>query len=52
MDVQYVDTYSLFFDLKILWRTIIKVVKREGISQKGYVSTIEFFGNNNEKEKP
>lgn len=44
MDVQYVDTNSPLFDIKILCLTLIKVVKREGISQKGHVSTVEFVG--------
>lgn len=32
MDVYYVDHLSLGLDLKILWTTILKVLKREGIS--------------------
>jgi len=31
-DVWYVDNLSLKLDVKILWLTIIKVLKREGIS--------------------
>lgn len=31
-DVEYLKLRSFFFDLKILWRTFIKVVRREGVS--------------------
>ena len=32
-DVEYVNNVSLFFDIRILFETVIKVVKREGIGQ-------------------
>lgn len=44
LDVWYVDNLSLGLDIKILWRTIIKVLKREGISQKGNETMEKFTG--------
>ena len=46
LDVWYVDHVSFWLDLKILWRTIIKVFAREGISQEGQ-ATMEIFKGNN-----
>lgn len=34
-DVWYVDHWSLALDLKILWLTLLRVVRREGISHDG-----------------
>ena len=45
-DVYYVDNISFLLDMKILWITIIKVFKREGISQKGQATTEKFNGKN------
>jgi lipopolysaccharide/colanic/teichoic acid biosynthesis glycosyltransferase len=47
LDVWYVDHWSLWLDLKILLLTIWKVLKREGISQDGYVAMEEFQGSRN-----
>ncbi len=33
-DVYYVDNVSFCFDMKILWLTLLKVIKREGINAK------------------
>lgn len=44
MDVWYVDHWSLFLDLKIIGRTAIKVLKREGISGEGSVTMEKFKG--------
>ena len=38
LDVEYVDNYNLFMDIKILFMTVLKVVKRDGISQEGHVT--------------
>ena len=46
LDVDYVDNYNLFMDIKILFMTILKVVKRDGISQEGHVTMEKFNGNN------
>lgn len=45
LDVWYVDHWSLWLDLKILWLTFVKVLKREGISQPGHATAEEFMGN-------
>lgn len=42
LDVWYVDNQSFLLDLKILWMTIIKVCKREGVSQSGHVTAEKF----------
>ena len=44
LDVWYVENYSFWLDIKILWRTIIKVMKREGISAEGNVTMPKFKG--------
>jgi lipopolysaccharide/colanic/teichoic acid biosynthesis glycosyltransferase len=38
LDVWYVDNWSLWLDFKIILMTIIKVIKREGISTDGYAT--------------
>lgn len=45
LDVWYVDNRSLWLDLKIIWLTIRKVIKREGISAKGEATMPKFKGN-------
>ncbi|NOY98037.1 MAG: sugar transferase [Chloroflexi bacterium] len=45
LDVWYVDHWSFWLDIKILWLTIWKVFKREGISQTGEATTAYFMGN-------
>jgi O-antigen biosynthesis protein WbqP len=32
LDVEYMERQSLWFDLKILWMTVLKVVRRDGVS--------------------
>ena len=44
MDVWYVDHQSIALDLKILWVTIWKVLRREGPSQKGHATKERFRG--------
>lgn len=44
LDVWYVDNWSLWLDLKILFLTIGKVLKREGISADGEATMPEFLG--------
>lgn len=46
LDVWYVDNLSLSLDIKIIFKTIYKVFKREGISKEGEVTTVPFDGNN------
>jgi lipopolysaccharide/colanic/teichoic acid biosynthesis glycosyltransferase len=45
LDVWYVDNHSLRMDLKILWMTMRKVIKREGISAAGEATASKFTGN-------
>lgn len=47
-DIEYVDNYNIFMDIKILFMTVIKVFKRDGISQEGQ-ATMEFFTGNGDK---
>jgi len=49
LDVWYVDNWSFWLDLKILFLTPWKVFKREGISQPGHVTAEEFKGSGNKK---
>lgn len=42
LDVWYVDNRSLWLDLKIIWLTIRKVIKREGISAAGEATMPKF----------
>jgi lipopolysaccharide/colanic/teichoic acid biosynthesis glycosyltransferase len=45
LDVWYVDHWSLGLDLKIIGLTLLKVFRREGISQPGHATSEEFMGN-------
>jgi sugar transferase EpsL len=49
LDVWYVDHQSLMLDLRILAGTVWMVLRREGISQEGYVAASEFKGSHREK---
>lgn len=44
LDVWYVENHTLALDLKILWQTVAKVFKREGISAQGEATMPEFQG--------
>ncbi len=43
-DVWYVDNWSLWLDIKILWKTVALVVTGEGISAEGEATMFEFMG--------
>ena len=43
-DVEYVDNCSFLLDLKIVWLTIIKVLKRDGVNQAQDVTMEKFKG--------
>lgn len=43
-DVEYVDSLSLGLDLRILVRTVVVVLRREGITAPGHVSSDVFTG--------
>ena len=45
LDVWYVDNRSLWLDLKIIWLTIRKVIKRDDISAPGEATMSKFTGN-------
>lgn len=45
LDCWYVDHRSFVLDLKILWLTVRRVFKRDGITQEGHVSAEKFTGN-------
>jgi len=47
LDVWYVDNRSLLLDIKIIFMTIWKIFKREGISQQGQATMEEFRGSGN-----
>ena len=44
LDVWYVDNWSLWLDIKIIGMTILKILKREGISHPGQATMEEFRG--------
>lgn len=44
LDVWYVDNYSFFIDIKILFLTIIRVIKRDGIYTKNSETMPTFQG--------
>lgn len=48
-DVEYVDHISFMLDIKILFMTIVNVIKRDGISSENSVTMEEFMGSE-EKE--
>jgi len=43
-DIWYVDHWSIWLDLKILWMTVAKVLHKEGIFQTGDATMPEFQG--------
>jgi lipopolysaccharide/colanic/teichoic acid biosynthesis glycosyltransferase len=44
LDVWYVDNWSIWLDLKILFMTVLKVVQQDGINQEGHATSEEFKG--------
>lgn len=46
LDVWYVDNRSFWLDIKILWMTLVKVFRQEGISQGTHATAEKFRGNN------
>lgn len=46
LDVWYVDHCTLWTDLKVIWITVMKVLKREGISEEGHATMESFNGHN------
>jgi sugar transferase EpsL len=50
LDVWYVDNHSFWLDLRILFLTVIKVFKSEGINHVGHVTMEKFTGTKNTKK--
>ncbi len=48
LDIWYVDHWSLRLDIKVLFMTIWKVIKHEGINQEGHATAEEFMGSPSE----
>ena len=46
LDVEYVEKVSFAFDVKILWLTVMKVIKREGVNQSTSRPMQPFDGKN------
>lgn len=49
-DVEYVDNLSLLLDIKIILMTVLKVVKRDGISSENSATMEEFMGQQGKNE--
>ena len=49
-DVEYVDKLSLMLDIKIILMTVLKVVKRDGISSENSATMEEFMGQQGKDE--
>src|SRR5699024_575947 len=49
LDVWYVDHYSFWLDIKIIFLTVLKIFKSEGINQEGQ-ATIEKFKGSEERK--
>jgi lipopolysaccharide/colanic/teichoic acid biosynthesis glycosyltransferase len=45
LDVWYVDNLSFRLDMRILWLTLVKVLKREGINAQDATTMKPFVGN-------
>ena len=44
LDLWYVDNRSLFLDLRIILLTVIRIIRKEGISQEGMATAEKFKG--------
>lgn len=51
LDVWYVENQSIWLDVKILWLTVWRVIRRSDISQEGHVTMEKFCGSVAEKVK-
>ena len=49
-DVTYIENITFFGDIKIIFKTAIAVLKREGISQENNVTMEEFMGTPSESQ--
>ena len=46
LDVWYVDHCTLWTDIRVIWITVMKVIKRSDINKEGEATTVAFNGNN------
>lgn len=44
LDVEYIDSWSIGLDVRILFETVVTVLRREGISTEGHATAPEFMG--------
>ncbi|MDY0093673.1 MAG: sugar transferase [Candidatus Vecturithrix sp.] len=51
LDVWYVDNQSFWLDIKIVFLTILKIFKREGINQAGQATMEEFMGTDGDAKR-
>lgn len=51
LDVEYVDNITFLGDVKIIWGTVMKVLKRDGISSASSATMEEFMGGTEEEVK-
>ena len=51
LDVQYVDSVTFLGDWKIIFKTLITVIKREGINSAGEATMGEFTGSEDKESK-
>lgn len=49
-DVEYIEKCSLITDLKIIFQTVVKVIKHESIDSNDKIGTEEFMGDKNNGE--
>lgn len=49
LDVWYVDNQSMWLDIKILFKTVFQVLKRDGISHSGEATMPRFTGSNEDR---
>lgn len=50
LDVWYVDNRSISLDIRIIFKTILKVFNRNGVNSTSDVTMPEFLGSSNDKE--
>ena len=44
LDLWYIDHWSLWLDLKILWLTVFKIISKEGVDEDNNTTSTEFMG--------
>lgn len=49
LDLEYVNNISFWLDVKIIWWTVLIVLKRKGINEDGYATNSEFMGTKEKK---